>query len=655
MVCSRGVARRNVATICACVMTVVAGISGCGGGSSTNPAPVGAIAVTLAPGSATVQASKTASFSAKVTDDPKNDGTTWTLSGPGCTGAACGSLSGTLSASGVPVTYTAPTAVPNPPTVTLTATAVDDTSKTAKATISLTPAAGTTATPTTVSVTPGTANIATGGVTQTFTANVANDAQNLGVTWSISGTNCMGAVCGSISPTTSASGAAVTYTSGPSAKAAGTVMVTATSVAEASVVGTAVVTLAAPAAPTATTAITFSPVNVDSGFGIPAIATDSTGNIDLAWINTDGVHFTRSTDGGTTFSTPIVITSDFSKNLQNNLLSMVVDRVGDIDLLWYRVLDLSDTMVGYNISRSSNNGATFTAPVQFTTGPQPIAGSNVPTMVGRPDGKLVVTWIDASSNVLAEATSDGVTFTAPTTIAPAVAGASGEQAVADSAGNVYVLWETAPTASNCSISFSSSSDGVTYSAGKTISGASGACNSQASASVGSTGFLAVTWVADSTSLFFTQSLDGGTTFATPISITTPANPTSDEVVSGLDGGVYVVWTASGATLFASSPDPGAPFSSPPTTLGVAIAGGSTSLSVDACSNVTVLGANGATAYQRSNYGGATFSAPVTISQSNQDFEQQLAADKFGNVNFTWADDNNEAVDFVRLPTVCHVP
>jgi hypothetical protein len=79
------------------------------------------------------------------------------------------------------------------------------------------------------------------------------------------------------------------------------------------------------------------------------------------------------------------------------------------------------------------------------------------------------------------------------------------------------------------------------------------------------------------------------------------------------------------------------------------------LSVDACSNVTVLGANGATAYQRSNDGGATFSAPVTISQSNQDFEQQLAADKFGNVNFTWADDNNEAVDFVRLPTVCHVP
>ena len=109
------------------------------------------------------------------------------------------------------------------------------------------------------------------------------------------------------------------------------------------------------------------------------------------------------------------------------------------------------------------------------------------------------------------------------------------------------------------------------------------------------------------------------------------------------------------TEFVSSPAPGAPFSSPTTTLGVAIAAGSTSLSTDACSNVTVLGANGATAYQRSNDGGATFAAPVKISTSTQDFEQQLAADQFGSVNFTWAVDGPEEVDFVRLPTVCHIP
>src|SRR5579872_7418423 len=399
----RGVERTNVAAISACVMMSVAGIVGCGGGSSTSPAPVAKmVSVALTPPMATVQTSQAASFTATVANDPKNDGTTWTLSGAGCTGAACGSLSGTTAASGAAVMYTAPAAVPNPPTVTLTATAVDDATKSAKATITLA-AAPAPPTPPSVSVTPGTANLATGAVTQTFKANVANDAQNLGVTWSVSGTNCTGAACGAISPTTSASGAAVTYTSAPRATAAGTVTVTATSVAETSATGTAAVTLAAPAAPVATSPISFSPVAVDTGFGLPAIATDSSGNIDLAWINTDGVHFTRSTDGGATFSTPIVVPTDFSKNLQNNLLRMVVDPVGNIDLLWYTVLDLADTTVAYNICRSTDSGNTFTTPVQVTTGPQPITGSNVPTIVGGSDGKLIVTWIDASSNVLAEA------------------------------------------------------------------------------------------------------------------------------------------------------------------------------------------------------------------------------------------------------------
>ena len=58
------------------------------------------VVVTVLPGTATVQASLTASFTASVANDPKNEGTSWTLSGAGCSGAACGSLSGTTSASG---------------------------------------------------------------------------------------------------------------------------------------------------------------------------------------------------------------------------------------------------------------------------------------------------------------------------------------------------------------------------------------------------------------------------------------------------------------------------------------------------------------------------------------------------------------------------
>ncbi len=62
-------------------------------------------------------------------------GVTWALSGAGCSGAACGSLSNMTSSA---VTYNAPASVPNPATVTLTATSVNDTSKSSTATITVT-------------------------------------------------------------------------------------------------------------------------------------------------------------------------------------------------------------------------------------------------------------------------------------------------------------------------------------------------------------------------------------------------------------------------------------------------------------------------------------------------------------------------------------
>jgi hypothetical protein len=60
--------------------------------------------------------------------------------------------------------------------------------------------------PLTVTVTPSSANVQASGGTQTFTATVQNDKQNRGVTWSLAGTGCSGATCGTLSSTSSASG-----------------------------------------------------------------------------------------------------------------------------------------------------------------------------------------------------------------------------------------------------------------------------------------------------------------------------------------------------------------------------------------------------------------------------------------------------------------
>jgi uncharacterized protein YjdB len=60
------------------------------------------VSVTVAPASQSVMTGQTQSFTATVQNDPQSKGVTWALSGTGCTGAACGTLSNSSSASGTP-------------------------------------------------------------------------------------------------------------------------------------------------------------------------------------------------------------------------------------------------------------------------------------------------------------------------------------------------------------------------------------------------------------------------------------------------------------------------------------------------------------------------------------------------------------------------
>lgn len=95
----------------------------------TSPPVVG---VDLQPPTANVQVGRTQQFAATVTNAATTS-VTWSLSGGGCAGAACG----TIDASGL---YTAPASVPNPDTVTVTATSVQDPSKSDTAVVTVVPA-----------------------------------------------------------------------------------------------------------------------------------------------------------------------------------------------------------------------------------------------------------------------------------------------------------------------------------------------------------------------------------------------------------------------------------------------------------------------------------------------------------------------------------
>jgi hypothetical protein len=88
--------------------------------------------VAIAPSSATVQIGGVQPFNAVVSPSGASQGVAWSVAGTGCSGASCG----TIDATG---RYSAPATVPNPATVTVTATSVVDSTMSAAATVTIVP------------------------------------------------------------------------------------------------------------------------------------------------------------------------------------------------------------------------------------------------------------------------------------------------------------------------------------------------------------------------------------------------------------------------------------------------------------------------------------------------------------------------------------
>jgi len=158
-------------------------ILGCAGGGGSGGGGGGAkqdITVSLAPKTVSVAGGAIQVFTATILN-PHNNGVTWTLSGSGCTGSACGALGsyGGNNNQGWTASYTAPLTVPNPATVTISATSVDDASKSDTATVTVTVAV------VTVNVAPKTATVIL-GATQQLTATVRGNT-NTAATWATQG------------------------------------------------------------------------------------------------------------------------------------------------------------------------------------------------------------------------------------------------------------------------------------------------------------------------------------------------------------------------------------------------------------------------------------------------------------------------------------
>jgi hypothetical protein len=209
------------------------------GSASLVVQPASSVSVTIQPKTAQVAAGGKLQLSATVTGST-NTAVLWTVSGAGCSGAACG----TITSAGV---YTAPASLPNPAMVTIRATAMSDPAASATATLTL--VAGSS-----VSVSPSSAQLKPGAALQ-FTASSNGNSSAIFV-WSISGSGCSGSACGSI--TSSGLYTAPTHAPNPPI-----VAVTATLLSDPTKSGSATVTVSSGT----TVGISISPTSVQIGTG----------------------------------------------------------------------------------------------------------------------------------------------------------------------------------------------------------------------------------------------------------------------------------------------------------------------------------------------------------------------------------------------------
>ena len=182
------------------------------------------LAVGVSPATANVELGATQQFLVSVTGSGNPDrAVSWSTSGPGCSGAACG----TVGPSGL---LTAPQIRPTPAGVTLTARSVADPSKSASALVNVT------SNFTLVVTGPTSVNA---GATAQFTATLTpapNSNPSRAISWSVTGAGCSGTACGIIS-------AAGSYTAPVSTPSPSTVSITATPAADPTKAASATVTI----------------------------------------------------------------------------------------------------------------------------------------------------------------------------------------------------------------------------------------------------------------------------------------------------------------------------------------------------------------------------------------------------------------------------
>ncbi|MDE1762929.1 MAG: hypothetical protein KGH88_01610 [Thaumarchaeota archaeon] len=290
----------------------------------------------------------------------------------------------------------------------------------------------------------------------------------------------------------------------------------------------------------------------------------SQGNVYVAWqsysANKSSIAFAKSSDNGTTFSSPIKV-SDPSKD---SAFPQVATYGNNVYVVWLERTTGDVTNVLF--AKSSDGGATFGSPIAIT---DHNGTSGIPKIYAN-QNHVYLMWEDNGAknfDVFLDVSSDsGNTFGTPVNISNN-AGDSGAPQMAIDGNNVYAVWMD-DTSGNFDVLFSKSTDGgQTFAKPVNVSGDTQESGYAQLAVSGNNVYLVWTnAVTDKNyDIFFAKSTDGGQTFSQPLNISNSPGASGWPQVA-VDGNVYVSWVDNTPGNFnvyiAKSTDGGTSFESP---------------------------------------------------------------------------------------------
>jgi hypothetical protein len=128
---------------------------------------------------------------------------------------------------------------------------------------------------------------------------------------------------------------------------------------------------------------------------------------------------------------------------------MAIDNSGTIDVVWMGEVSQNDSRQVVYFTRSTNGGSSFTSPLSLTNPPASGAkATGFPQIAVEPSGGIDISWQQASAanpsgayDIVLARSTDGVNFTKTTlNNVPTTQGGTGQNAV-DASGNVYAVWQ----------------------------------------------------------------------------------------------------------------------------------------------------------------------------------------------------------------------